>query len=197
MEVEVRMEADYLSTSKRMLLGFVQHYLEETIHQSKRVMIDLDCVNKNDLLSSLINDLQSNVFQLVSKAIVLELNYSRLEGLKGDSPEERFTFFCEQFMNKDVQSVTLDKYPVLHQQLQTLLSNWFNATCKLVQRFQIDQDVITDTFSPDHSIGKLESLVVGMGDRHNGGQTVSKLSFDTGISIIYPLKLIIQNKYID
>jgi type 2 lantibiotic biosynthesis protein LanM len=185
MEVDVRMETDYLSKSRRMLLGPMQHYLEETIHKLQMKIVDLDYVNYNDLLRSLTNDLHHNVFQLVSKALVLELNYARVEGLKGDTPEARFSFFCDQLTRKDAQTAFWDKYPVLHLQLQTFLSNWLNATCNLVQRFQSDRDVIAHTFSPDRSIGKIESILVGLGDQHNGGQTVSKLSFDTGISIIY------------
>ncbi|WP_028778764.1 type 2 lanthipeptide synthetase LanM family protein [Shimazuella kribbensis] len=170
--------------SRFKMLGFIDHELKEEIAHIKRKLQRLPSVDLDTLLTSFTQDIEKKAFVLVGKALVLELNRQRVENqLKGHTPQIRFDYFCGQLSEQ--KDEFWNKYPVLQQQLRTMLTSWRSAVCSLMDALSADWDQIGREFGKDSFLGKWNHIQLGLGDSHNAGKTVAKLTFEPSVSIIF------------
>lgn len=167
------------------MLGFVEPIINYGIRRldteipKKQVRLSANLIIK-EIIPCLLEELAF----MASKVAVLELNIWRVEGqLIGDSPEDRFSYFCKQMRKPDVALSILESYPLLANQVNCFVNNWIDAFLEFLDRLNMDWDDITVRFN--HPLGSVESIKVGLGDYHNFGRSVMMVSFSSGARIVY------------
>ncbi|MBD1373857.1 type 2 lantipeptide synthetase LanM family protein [Hazenella sp. IB182357] len=125
------------------------------------------------------------IFSLACRVLVIELHAHRsLQLLEGDTPEERYTYFCNQLANPTIAKALLEDYPFLVQQVKTRIMHVLNAVFECLHRLQHDMSSIEVYF--EQSFGMLEQIQPGCSDSHNHGKTVFILKFYGGDLVYKP-----------
>jgi type 2 lantibiotic biosynthesis protein LanM len=133
----------------------------------------------------------------LSKTLILELNVARVEGrLQGDTPEQRFDHFLEHLSEPGQMLALLEEYPVLARQLVALTKRLMNHLLELLQRLCADWHELCQTFSPTSDPGVLTAIQTGAGDIHQGGRSVTILTWSSGLRLVYkPRSLAIDTHF--
>lgn len=132
-----------------------------------------------------------------AKTLVLEVNVARLqERLQGDTPGERFLYFLQQLAQPEQMLTLLEEYPVLARQLVEIIEHWVERSLELLQRLCADWDEIRETFCPASDPGALTEIREGAGDAHQGGRSVTILTWSSGLRLVYkPRPLAIDSHF--
>ncbi len=133
----------------------------------------------------------------VTKVMVLELNVARVQGnLQGETPEQRFDFFFQQFAQPEKIFTLFEEYSMLARQIAELTGCWLACELELLQRLCADWDEICQTFSPASDPGLLTHVREGDGDTHDGGHSVATLTWSSGLRLVYkPRSQVIDGRY--
>ena len=122
----------------------------------------------------------------VTKVMVLELNVARVQGnLQGETPEQRFNSFFQQFAQPEKIFMLLEEYSMLTRQIAGITECWLACELELLQRLCADWDEICQTFSPSSEPGVLIQVREGDGDTHDGGHSVATLTWSSGLRLVY------------
>lgn len=122
----------------------------------------------------------------VTKVMVLELNVARVQGeLQGETPEQRFDFFFQQFTRPEKVLALFEEYPMLARQVVEITNCWLACELELLQRLCADWDEICRVFSPEGDPGVLTQVLEGAGDTHDGGHSVATLTWSSGLRLVY------------
>jgi type 2 lantibiotic biosynthesis protein LanM len=78
----------------------------------------------------------------------------------------------------------LSTYPVLARLLATRLDAWCDATAELLQRFAADRALLADRLALPAQVA-ITKVRAALSDPHAGGRSVSILTSDTGMSVVY------------
>lgn len=173
----------------------IQYAISPFILQAKKVLINflninsLNTIVTEDALDNLISQLTQSLVDLAHKPLVLELNIQREEGnLHGNTSEERFYAFLQGFSQIDNMMSFYNKYIVLTRLLATSTIYFLNNIQKLLVRFRDDENAIINNFNVESYV--IQDIKLGEGDTHQGGNTVSIVTFMDGTKIVYkPKKL--------
>jgi len=134
-------------------------------------------------------DLPEQLFSMLGRTLVLELNVARLEGLLGgETPEDRFCSFSQRVRQPEIALLMLREYPVLARQLTIRLSRWVAFALEFLERLCTDWDLIRRTLSPDQDPGILVHVQTDAGDRHRRGRSVLIAKFSSGLGLVYKPK---------
>ena len=137
----------------------------------------------------LFTDLPGQLFAMLGRTLVLELNVARLEGLlRGDTPEDRFRSFSQRVRQPEIFLAMLREYPALARQLMIRLSQWVAFALEFLGHLCADWDLIRGTFSPDRDPGILVHLQTDASDRHRRGRSVLIARFSSGFGLVYKPK---------
>ena len=137
----------------------------------------------------LFTDLPGQLFAMLGRTLVLELNVARLEGLlRGDTPEDRFRSFSQRVRQPEIFLAILREYPALARQLMIRLSQWVAFALEFLGHLCADWDLIRGTFSPDRDPGILVHLQTDASDRHRRGRSVLIAKFSSGFGLVYKPK---------
>jgi hypothetical protein len=91
--------------------------------------------------------LPEQLFPVLSRTLVLELNVARLQGeLGGDTPEERFQHFVRRLRDPGCALALFHEYPVLARQVVGCIESWGAASLEFLSRLTADWDAICATF---------------------------------------------------
>lgn len=122
----------------------------------------------------------------LGKTLVLELNVARVqERLQGETPEQRFTHFLDQLASPGQLLALLEEYPVLARQLVALTRRLIGHGIELFQRLCADWTEIRQLFAPAEDPGLLSAIEIGAGDTHQGGRSVTILTWSSGLRLVY------------
>jgi type 2 lantibiotic biosynthesis protein LanM len=122
----------------------------------------------------------------LSKTLILELNVARVQGrLQGETPGQRFDHFLQHLSNPGQMLALLEEYPVLARQLAALTHRLIRHVLELLQRLCADWDEICQLFSPASDPGVLTAIQTGAGDIHQGGRSVTILTWSAGLRLVY------------
>ena len=99
-----------------------------------------------DSRDALVQDLEralfNRLFLAASPTLVVELGVAREHGLlAGDSPEDRFGFFCDCLCDKVFAAGLLAQYPTLVRRLVGLAAKWESTTLETLSRLTADLDL--------------------------------------------------------
>jgi len=134
-------------------------------------------------------ELTAALTEMLSRAMVLELNIARLEGtLEGATAEERFARFTASFTDKRRVRAFMREYPVLARLLAEQIDRWVDTTLELLGRLVNDAPTLQASFAGGGGLGTLISVSGALGDPHHGGRSVRILKFSSGTRIVYKPK---------
>ncbi|MBE9166111.1 type 2 lantipeptide synthetase LanM family protein [Pleurocapsales cyanobacterium LEGE 06147] len=134
----------------------------------------------------LLTNLSVQLYDILARTLVLELNVARLQGLlTGDTPQERFCSFVERLRQREVSLSILQEYPVLARQTTICINHWLTFSLEFLQHLCADWHEIQAKFSPEHEPGLLVELKGGAGDSHKSGRFVLIARFSSGLQLVY------------
>lgn len=124
------------------------------------------------------------VFEMINRTLVLDLNVSRELGLlPGATPAERFASYLASLSDPAKIGSLYEEYPALFKVLYTSLDNWRRNSADLIGRFIDDRSQIEKEFGiVADTIIKVQ---LGAGDAHDGGKSVSIITFKSGDKLVY------------
>lgn len=145
-----------------------------------------DCpLHPDKLAEHLLDDLETQVANLLVRTVVLELNVARLQNeLAGETPEERYQSFLQRLGTPAGRLRLFAEYPVLLRSVQQTIDHWIEAMMEILTRLREDWSALQSTFLTSDA-GTLEEVKVGAGDRHRRGRTVAILRFSNGAHLVY------------
>ncbi|UOQ73173.1 type 2 lanthipeptide synthetase LanM family protein [Hymenobacter cellulosilyticus] len=137
------------------------------------------------------------LFEIINRTLVLDLNVSRELGLlQGATPAERFAFYLKSLSNPDKIGSLYEEYPALFKVLYVTLKNWRHNSADLISRFIADKAEIEKEFGI--TADTIIKVQLGAGDAHNGGKSVSIITFKSGSKVVYkPRSLDTDEKFHD
>jgi type 2 lantibiotic biosynthesis protein LanM len=132
--------------------------------------------------------LNANASFKLSRVLLLELHAANRAGeLTATDEAGRFAQFVQQAQQPAFLEHLNQRYPSLHTRLSRALNAQRNAIEALIARFATDREKLAQL--PGRPHGSLIGLSLGQGDLHGGGQSVAKLSLDSGEVIYKPRSL--------
>ncbi len=138
------------------------------------------------LLPLLFPHILSRLAARMTRTLVLELNVARVEGrLVGATPAARFDYFLAELAQPARMLAFLEEYPVLARYLVDTLTRWTTCELELFQRLCADWDDLCTLFSPHTPPGILVAIREGAGDTHQGGRSVTMLTWSSGLRLVY------------
>jgi len=184
--------------------GFVRPFLQVGVGRLRTRLAELEeryhtgpplgAAAETELLGALLSRLLAHS----TRTLVLELNVARmLDRLEGSSPQARFQSFSEAHW-EDLGNVlaVLEEYPVLARLAATSVDRWVEVTTEFFDRFLSDRGLLSQTFCPGSDIGIVTSGQTGLSDLHRGGRSVVKVTFRSGITLIYkPRPLAVEVRF--
>ena len=136
-------------------------------------------------------DLAEVLLDMLTPAMVLEMNVARLEGsLEGETAEARFRSFVARFHERERVRAFLREFPVLARVLLEQAHRWVDASLELLERLCTDWTAIQSAFAPESNggLGMLTGAAGGLADPHCGGRSVVILRFTSGSRLVYKPK---------
>lgn len=82
----------------------------------------------------------------------------------------------------------LRHYPVLEELVTELTRQWVDATVELVERLDHDRADLSATFGAGGPLDRVCQVETGLSDPHHGGRSVTILTFDSGVRVVYKPK---------
>lgn len=137
------------------------------------------------LLDQLFPSLTWRVHAMLIRTLTLELHLARLAGELRDQPERRFAEFLDRLEAPNRREHLLATYPVLGRQLWLAAEQWIANGARLAERIATDHHLLGRHFADGAPIGAVCQVRVGAGDRHRGGQSVTTVGFDSGVTVVY------------
>lgn len=130
--------------------------------------------------------LPAELIGMLRRTLMLELNVARIQGeLEGDSAEMRFQSFLRRLADPAVVQALFEEYPLLARRVAARLDAWVEVSLELVSRLCADRAAIEDAFNQGQPLGQLVQVRTGMGDAHRGGRSVTIVTFEGGLRIVY------------
>lgn len=137
-------------------------------------------------IHSMLPQLTRRIFNMISKTMVLELHIAKFrDELEGNTPEERFQNFVQQFENRRRSYEFLMEYPVLAHQLVVTVNHWKNFTLEFLEHLHQDFHQIVRIFFQNQHPGPLIDCDTNVGDGHRHGRSVILLKFASGKRLVY------------
>src|ERR1043166_9422271 len=115
-----------------------------------------------------------------------EVKQRRNQGrLIGDTPQARYRYFAgEVLATRAGLTEWFLQYPVLARLLTVCTAHMIDATVELLERLERDRAELESLFCPGKPPGRLENILTGLSDAHNGGRTVCILGFESGLRLV-------------
>jgi type 2 lantibiotic biosynthesis protein LanM len=137
-------------------------------------------------IAALETALRRDVYSIVTRAMVLELNVARLQGtLSAGTAEARFVEFVHRLEQPGVRAAFIADYPLLFQQVALRIEQWAASNLELLERLGEDAALLREALFSGNDPGPLISIEPGEGDRHCDGRTVTITRFETGAAVVY------------
>lgn len=173
------------SPFRRVAYPFIGYAQSELGAACRELFVEGNPVNGVPL-AVFTDQLGERLLSMAERALVLELNIAREQGLlRGTTPEERFAYFVRRFDDRAGVVDLLRQYPVLWRQLATSTHRWVEATAELLLRLSCDRVEIRRRLANGEDMGPLVRLTDSLGDRHDGQRSVALLEFASGLSVMY------------
>jgi type 2 lantibiotic biosynthesis protein LanM len=137
-------------------------------------------------IAALETALRRDVYSIVTRAMVLELNVARLQGtLSAGTAEARFAEFVHRLEQPGIRAALIADYPLLFQQVALRIEQWVASNLELLERLGADAALLREALFCGNDPGPLIGIQAGEGDRHGGGRTVTIARFATGAAVVY------------
>jgi len=117
--------------------------------------------------------------------------------LKGETDEEKYHFFTENYINNPERLKEIyAEYPLMYQDMIRLLFFSVRNVLEAIERFEQDREELEKLIFGGKVCGGIKEISGGGSDSHNGGRTVLVLILENGERIVYkPRSLAIEERY--
>ncbi len=92
--------------------------------------------------------------------------------------------FCDELLNGAWKDFIIRR-PVFARLVITIIKTWSQNISEFLNRLVLDLDEINIKFNKGEQAGKISNLETFLSDRHNGGRTVMRATFESGLQLIY------------
>lgn len=165
----------------RNFIGLVESILQNELVY-KRAIANKELINK------LCDQYAQTAIFVFQKTFIYELNTARNDGiLIGQTPEERFHFFCKLSLEKHKLVALYEKYPVLARLLSVSALNFTNNIIEFFDRFSIHKLELAKLLNCTCDFN-VSNISVGKGDTHQNGKCVYEIELSNGVCIMYKPK---------
>lgn len=146
-------------------------------------------LDREEVISSCFEVLIHRLLFILSRTLILELHVARLEEqLQGETEQERFLCYLD-LLDKQGKIVSLLlEYPVLARALVESIKNWERMCLELLERLFLDWSELHLQFEGGGEPGSLKRILLGTGDTHRQGRSVSILEWSSGFRLVYKPK---------
>ncbi|MGE7674928.1 type 2 lanthipeptide synthetase LanM family protein [Lysinibacillus sp. NPDC094403] len=154
--------------------------------------------NKDSFYSDIFIHMYHIAFNVSYKTLIFEIDYEKEQGnLFGETSEERFQYYTNvKLENREYLKALYIEYESLTNLLFTIINNYLNFLFNMLHTTSQELKNISIALFDTECIGKLINVSLNMGDTHNGGKTVSILTFEGNKKVVYkPRSLAFDQKY--
>jgi type 2 lantibiotic biosynthesis protein LanM len=109
--------------------------------------------------------------------------FSRLLALAGETDDEYRTFVRE-VLDGGLEGL-LEQYPVLARLMSRATLAWIESTAEFIRRLEADRPELEAAFAGGAGQGSVQAIASGLSEPHQGGRTVLRLSFASGLKVLY------------
>ena len=142
--------------------------------------------NEATIRDTFVSALSRQLLIISERTLAAELAKARLDATLAHRDQERLRAeFIRQHCTPEGLARLLSSYPVLARMLGTATLQAADATLELLHRFAVDRDAITATLLGATDPGPVTAIEPGLGSPHQGGRSVTSLSFGDGRRVIY------------
>jgi type 2 lantibiotic biosynthesis protein LanM len=136
---------------------------------------------------SLLETLANRLLVVCARTLLLELNVARVHGrLVGDTPERRYDYYDRVMLADPAYlSALFDEYPVLGRCMVECGRRWVSYVAELFRRLADDTRALRAAGLLPTVDSRLSAVRLDLGDPHDGGRAVARLTFDDGTDIVY------------
>ena len=99
-------------------------------------------------------------------------------------PDDVYREFVAHLREGGFRALLLE-YPAMARLIATATRSWLDATAELVQRFDADSAELAHRFVTAGEVLRVVALDALLSDSHNGGRSVSILTFASGVRVVY------------
>lgn len=152
-------------------------------------------IDEKNLIKIATRNIATGILNLSYKTLIYELNNTRINGeLVGQTSKERYEYFIKNKLTKEYDIVKLlSDYPVLARLISDSVRKSIDNLLKVLNRLEKDMNDIKTSLNIN--IEKIKDIIQ-LGDSHKEGETVLKIIFNNGESIIYkPRSLSVDNHF--
>ncbi|MGF1676127.1 MAG: type 2 lanthipeptide synthetase LanM, partial [Rivularia sp. (in: cyanobacteria)] len=123
------------------------------------------------------------VFRLYQKSSLVRL----IGQLEGSHSTEQYGNFIRNMLAGELLDF-FQEYPVLARLVATVTNFWVNNLCEFLQRLAANLLKIQATFQSNAELGQVVAIQSGLSDSHCNGRSVIKITFASGLKLIYKPK---------
>ncbi len=157
--------------------------------EALRRRVPVRAFDPSTVVRILFASLPNVLFDMTSRAMVLELNIARLEGqLEGDTPGQRFSSFLDSLRRPERVRSILREYPVLARLLLEQAERWARTSLEFLERLCLDWPALEAAFAGGRHPGVLVEVVGNLSDTHRDGRSVLIARFASGLRVVYKPK---------
>lgn len=170
---------DFNSSLLQPFIYFYKHSIKEVFQR-----VDRSKVNEYTISQSLEEILTKRLNSLLMKTLMFEVTIAGKVGiLKGDTKEERYQDYIQQFVNLEKIRSFYELYPVLARLMTEETIRFLTFSKEIIIHVDKDMNQLQQTFTGEYDC--LKDVSIGLGDTHNYGRSVAKLTFVSGSQLMY------------
>lgn len=146
-----------------------------------------DKLDSQSLLPSIRSAFSTPLLLWSFRALILEIALARHRGLlRGDTAQDKFQFFIEHIQSACGRSAIEKNYPLLSGDIVRITTQVERTLYLLLERITKDHASLGAVVPGACGIGAWRGFETGLGDRHDGGNTVARLAFERGALFYKP-----------
>jgi type 2 lantibiotic biosynthesis protein LanM len=178
---------------EELFLSFIDVARQRLAAQSGSNYFLLSSESHATLERSLLQSLTSLCSQALGETFLVFRLYEqpsliRLIGqIEGSHSTEQYCKFIRKMLAGELLDF-FQEYPVLARLVATVTNFWVNNLCEFLQRLASDWLNIQATFQGNAELGQVVAIQPGLSDPHCNGRSVIKITFASGLKLIYKPK---------
>ena len=145
----------------------------------------------NIVCEEVVNDFALCLFERIQKicmrTLIFKMNMYKYSGiLQGANEEEEYNYFCKEIVGtKAFIDEVFAEFPVLERCVQEKVNYTMSFYKEVIENFEESKNDIFRLLTEENAGCLIKKISYGLGDTHNNGRQVVKISLLNGSEIIY------------
>ena len=163
----------------------------ELLCQSARANLKRGLLSQLALVSFSTLDAEFSAYRVARRQVAFT---SAIELLSNENSNKFYSSFSHELANGGLKKLFVE-YAVLSRLMIETIHRWIDASCEFIQHLLDDREQLEHVFGIDR-LGAVRNLEASLSDAHNGGRTVIRTSFESGLELIYkPRDIRVEQAY--